>query len=335
VVVALCSLPAHIKRGRLYQSLCENEEENECNGQNSIKKGNGVCDNCNCDGDATPGICTSGMLDAARDDGFRKASSARCCTDASLSFPVAYCRFELPRTLVGPAETVVAVAAPAARKRKLATAEQEDLTAIVGAGAGAGVVETACACVYACEMIATLRYWGVDEIPGSLLWYLLESSELSPPAAAQAAPAPAPAPAPAVSSIERLQEAHREGDMFAFVQDLQQLRGMSELQRLEYAAHKGYLQLLRAVHENVLHGFGCPVHEIDAEAEAESAFETAKAVEVQRKDGPVSSGTGEKSALACSRVCSIAAKGGHLDCLQYAHEHGCPWDPATCFNAAK
>lgn len=29
------------------------------------------------------------------------------------------------------------------------------------------------------------------------------------------------------------------------------------------------------------------------------------------------------------------AKGGFLDCLKYAREHGCPWDSRTCYFAAK
>jgi hypothetical protein len=42
---------------------------------------------------------------------------------------------------------------------------------------------------------------------------------------------------------------HRGGDMFGFLLNLQQLRGMSAVQRLGYAAGKGYLPLLRAVHK--------------------------------------------------------------------------------------
>jgi hypothetical protein len=30
----------------------------------------------------------------------------------------------------------------------------------------------------------------------------------------------------------------------------------------------------------------------------------------------------------------VASGKGHLDCLKYAHEHGCPWDNATCIIAA-
>ena len=33
--------------------------------------------------------------------------------------------------------------------------------------------------------------------------------------------------------------------------------------------------------------------------------------------------------------CYYAAKNGHLECLQYAHENRCPWDKNTCYMAAK
>ena len=32
-------------------------------------------------------------------------------------------------------------------------------------------------------------------------------------------------------------------------------------------------------------------------------------------------------------ACSNAAKSGHLECLKYAHENGCPWDEDTCSEA--
>jgi hypothetical protein len=31
----------------------------------------------------------------------------------------------------------------------------------------------------------------------------------------------------------------------------------------------------------------------------------------------------------------LAAEGGHLECLQYAHQQGCPWDVRTCTNAKR
>ena len=34
-------------------------------------------------------------------------------------------------------------------------------------------------------------------------------------------------------------------------------------------------------------------------------------------------------------TCEVAAAGGNLECLQYAHENGCPWDASTCYAAAR
>ena len=34
-------------------------------------------------------------------------------------------------------------------------------------------------------------------------------------------------------------------------------------------------------------------------------------------------------------TCSEAAFNGHLECLKYAHENGCPWTEYTCSHAAK
>ena len=34
-------------------------------------------------------------------------------------------------------------------------------------------------------------------------------------------------------------------------------------------------------------------------------------------------------------TCYHAASNGHLECLKYAHEHGCPWNEETCKNAAE
>jgi uncharacterized protein YabN with tetrapyrrole methylase and pyrophosphatase domain len=34
-------------------------------------------------------------------------------------------------------------------------------------------------------------------------------------------------------------------------------------------------------------------------------------------------------------TCYFAAKGGHLEVLQWAHENGCPWDKDTCLHAVK
>ena len=34
-------------------------------------------------------------------------------------------------------------------------------------------------------------------------------------------------------------------------------------------------------------------------------------------------------------TCNMAAKHGHLDCMKYSHENGCPWDERTCEYVAK
>ena len=33
-------------------------------------------------------------------------------------------------------------------------------------------------------------------------------------------------------------------------------------------------------------------------------------------------------------TCLFAVSNGHLDCLRYAHENGCPWNEVTCAHAA-
>ena len=33
-------------------------------------------------------------------------------------------------------------------------------------------------------------------------------------------------------------------------------------------------------------------------------------------------------------MCAETARGGHLECLKYLHENGCPWDEETCRGAA-
>ena len=35
--------------------------------------------------------------------------------------------------------------------------------------------------------------------------------------------------------------------------------------------------------------------------------------------------------LGMKRLVPNAAENGHLECLKYAHENGCPWDEMTCF----
>ena len=43
--------------------------------------------------------------------------------------------------------------------------------------------------------------------------------------------------------------------------------------------------------------------------------------------------TGKSLDGACEK-CGDAAEKGHLECLKYLHENGCPWDENTCIGAA-
>ena len=44
---------------------------------------------------------------------------------------------------------------------------------------------------------------------------------------------------------------------------------------------------------------------------------------------------GGKDLVTAIQYYELAAKGGHLAVLKYAHEHGCPWNWQTCANAAE
>jgi hypothetical protein len=43
----------------------------------------------------------------------------------------------------------------------------------------------------------------------------------------------------------------------------------------------------------------------------------------------------EKRCWGLIDACAQAAKHGHLECLRYLHEQGCPWDVLTCLEAAR
>jgi hypothetical protein len=137
--------------------------------------------------------------------------------------------------------------------------------------------------------------------------------------------------------IDYLAGEHREGDMFGFLLDLQQLRGMSAVQRLEYAASKGHLPLLRAVHKMLdeplwaEEGLTCATY-----TEA-SAIVLGAISRIAANNGQLHVLRYLHDGVGCPLdvdTCSSAALGGHLDCLQYAHEHGCLWDDDTCSSAS-
>ena len=50
--------------------------------------------------------------------------------------------------------------------------------------------------------------------------------------------------------------------------------------------------------------------------------------------GPLVDGRLDLVTDVIERTCSNATESGHLECLKYAHENGCPWDEDTCSYAA-
>jgi hypothetical protein len=301
IMVQLSSVPDFIKRGQLFQELC------------------------------SPAASEKKEFDVNGADTFSDLAPQECCGDVDvdtsatyLSFPAQYCSFDVAAALDAPSPRSVKVA------EVVVEPTSEPLTA-----AAAGVADTAlpASVLGAVDVMSTLRYWGVeDELPLELLQFLLESEELSSSSIAMpiahtntntdtGATTDADAGADHSTTHAAAQSAsmawmagqHREGDMFGFVLDLQRLRGMSAVQRLEYAAGKGYLPLLRAVHmmlgkpQLTLEGLRCATH---------------------------ADGNAINYHLRGFSLSRTAAQGGHLDCLQYAHEHGCPWDTDTCVYAA-
>ena len=86
----------------------------------------------------------------------------------------------------------------------------------------------------------------------------------------------------------------------------------------EYAAENGQLECLKYAHEN-----GCPW---DREDVHESRLEwTFGVFEVRAR---------ERVSLERGHV-RVCRQNGHLECLKYARENGCPWDKETCECAAE
>jgi hypothetical protein len=114
------------------------------------------------------------------------------------------------------------------------------------------------------------------------------------------------------------------------------------VQRLEYAAGKGYLPLLRAVHKML----DTPLWAKEGLTSA-THDEASESMRIMWSDGSLSRMAATNGQLRvlqylhkvryplCKGICYCAAEVGHLNCLQYAHEHGCPWDAGTCFVAAE
>jgi hypothetical protein len=179
------------------------------------------------------------------------------------------------------------------------------------------------------NLLATLRYWGVEDVPSELLNFLLES-DISD------------------ECIEQLREEFGTNS-FNFISDLKYLRAATAGDRLAYAAKKGNLHLLKSIYEGgmgqwpnetvvglyktcaevghlnclrYLHDQGCPWSSSACSAAAQGGH--LECLQYLHEQG-----------CPCTVwVCSSAAEGGHLACLMYAHEHGIPWHALTCSKAA-
>ena len=94
------------------------------------------------------------------------------------------------------------------------------------------------------------------------------------------------------------------------------VRGMKDT--CANAAYNGHLDCLKYAHEN-----GCPWDErIHAQMQHTMGIQIALNMLMKM------------AAHGIRYTCSSAAYNGHLDCLKYAHENGCPWDKNMLLNAA-
>jgi hypothetical protein len=84
---------------------------------------------------------------------------------------------------------------------------------------------------------------------------------------------------------------------------------------LQGAAARGHLHVLQWAWEH-----GCPSDRLTSSSSSSSAS--------------TSFYTPSPSSTSSPQVCSWAAVGGHLHVLQWAREHGFPWNTATCRGAA-
>jgi hypothetical protein len=111
-----------------------------------------------------------------------------------------------------------------------------------------------------------------------------------------------------------------------------------------WTAERGQLECLKYLHEN-----GCEWNEWTCAYAAENGSDAKQACLAlcERELLERSSNNPIHSHLECLKyahehgclwnknTCSWAAEKGQLECLKYAHENGCPWDAYTCAYAAE
>jgi len=102
-----------------------------------------------------------------------------------------------------------------------------------------------------------------------------------------------------------------------FFEELSSLKDTKTEKLINESAKKGYLNLMKYLHENVCSWDSSTCY-------LAAHYGNLDCLKYLHENG-------------CSwnsLSCSYAAWGGNLDCLKYAHENGCSWDSDTCSSAA-
>ena len=138
----------------------------------------------------------------------------------------------------------------------------------------------------------TLRYWGVAELPQSIILAAFGETQLN------------------------WDEVATEfGAELLYLNDLTRIRLLPKQRRIQSSISIGSLELIKFLYE--LQGYELPA-DITCCTEAASTGH----LHILRYFHEIQCHWNQNTTAA-------AALRGHFNCLQYAHEHGCPWDEAT------
>lgn len=185
-------------------------------------------------------------------------------------------------------------------------------------------------------LLSSLRYWGVSDIPQSIIEFVLTGHPMSSEAVLD------------------------EFEGFEYVDLLRDMLRSDSEERMELAAEYGELQVVRILHDN-LDGIACEdacltaaggghldclvfLHEQGYRWDFRTCAAAARCGSLEcltyaHKNGCLLSHNmiddNFFEASIDEMACTAAASGGHLACLQYAHENKCPWHLRTTIAAAE